>query len=251
MSCCAVERTDEALGLTDASVRCGLASRLPELVVDIDGKRPSLEDIGGLNLCERDVLLARIRQETFGDRVESTVKCPGCGERLDVDFSLEAFVEHQKPRRSPRIEIKEGGWFQLSGDSTVFRLPTVGDLEAVEPERIAPGAGAVRALVARCVRSADGSSRFLARIERAAWKLAPQLSAELRADCAVCGQVLFVAFEVMSFVLREIQHAAARLYRDVHLLARWYHWREAEILDLPRRRRVEYVDALLADLRRT
>jgi hypothetical protein len=81
------------------------------------------------------------------------------------------------------------------------------------------------------------------------WRLSPQLNQELDAKCAECGETFSVIFNLESFVIQKLRRAARTLYRDVHLLARWYHWREEEILALPRRRRVQYVEALQSDLR--
>ena len=49
-------------------------------------------------------------------------------------------------------------------------------------------------------------------------------------------------FDARWFCLRDLRQKAAFIYQDVDLLARRYHWSEAEILALPRARRAAYVD---------
>jgi len=52
-------------------------------------------------------------------------------------------------------------------------------------------------------------------------------------------------FDVQSYVQRELRYDAEFLFEDVHQLATRYHWSEEEILSLPRKRRVQYVEMAL------
>ena len=48
------------------------------------------------------------------------------------------------------------------------------------------------------------------------------------------------------FTLRELRDQAVFIYEDTHLLAEHYHWPEAEILALPRERRLRYAQMVRA-----
>jgi hypothetical protein len=245
-----LEGRDEALVLAHPRSRASLVTDLlAQVSIPPDATSCVREQIATLTLGERDVLLARLRQENFGDQVESTATCPQCRERLDMDFSLEALLAHNRPQSTRGVVSQEDGWLSLANHAITFRLPTIADLEEMEQQAGLTTKEQRQWLIAQCVRPTPVPARLFARIERAMWRLSPQLSQELRARCAMCGLTFTAAFDVESFVLREIRLAARTLYRDVHLLARWYHWREEEILALPRQRRMQYIAELRSDLR--
>ncbi len=72
--------------------------------------------------------------------------------------------------------------------------------------------------------------------------MAPSLSGDLQGVCPECGASVTVHFEARWFCLRELRDRAAFLYQDVDLLARRYHWSEAEILSMPQGRRAAYAE---------
>jgi len=245
-----LEGRDEVLVLAHSRPGAPLVTDLlAQVIVALDETTPAREQVATLTLGERDILLAHIRQENFGDQLQSTSTCPRCHEQLDIDFSLEAFLIHYRPRLPRGVEPQENGWFRFANHNVSFRLPTGTDMEEMEQQAGLTYEQRRRWLIARCVSPTHVSARLLARIERAMWHLSPQLIQELGAQCAMCGANFSVTFNMESFVLRELRLAARTLYQDVHLLARWYHWREAEILSLPRQRRIRYVDELMSDLR--
>lgn len=105
-----------------------------------------------LSVTDLDVFIVRLRQHLMGDRIRADVKCraPNCGKRIDVDFSIDAYLHHHLPNRS-KLRLRgwsvkpaddEPGWFCLAprpsgkrgspvASQVQFRLPTVGDLLAV------------------------------------------------------------------------------------------------------------------------
>jgi hypothetical protein len=74
--------------------------------------------------------------------------------------------------------------------------------------------------------------------------LAPSLSDTLQGQCPECGMTVDVYFDIQQFVLRELANQASSIYEDVHLLAKYYHWTQAEILSLPHSRRTRYTELL-------
>lgn len=222
---------------------------LGQVVVDLDGTEPSRERLTALTLGERDILLARLRQQELGDKIESIATCPQCGKRLDMDFSLTAFLSHFQPKMPRGVEPDEEGWFRLREPNHTFRPPTSADLEALEMETDLKPSQRRRWLAQRCIEPLPERGRSISRIERAMAKLSPQLTQELEAKCAECGAGFSVAFDLAGYVLREFEQLSRTLIQDIHLLARWYHWRLEEILSLPRQRRIQFVNALGTDLR--
>jgi hypothetical protein len=68
--------------------------------------------------------------------------------------------------------------------------------------------------------------------------------AELMIDngCPACGYRWHSLFDIVSFFWIEISASARRLLGDVHLLARAYGWREADILAMSPLRRSYYLE---------
>jgi len=67
--------------------------------------------------------------------------------------------------------------------------------------------------------------------------VSPWVVTELAASCPACGGTHPVALDPYVIMRR----SASELYDEVHTLAWYYHWSEAEILVLPRARRQLYL----------
>ncbi|MGH7841772.1 MAG: hypothetical protein ACREQT_09680 [Candidatus Binataceae bacterium] len=201
-------------------------------------------DWAALPVTDVDAALLRIRQNLLGDLICTDLLCPAplCGKRIDVKFSIGEFLAHHAPSRVRGVGpagADNPGWFRLADGSAMFRLPTGEDIIAAAIER-----SPERELIRRCIRPAGLRTTLLRRALRAIETMAPSLSDELAAECAECGAAVRIYFDARSFALRELQGHAAFIYGDTHLLAHHYHWPEADILALPRDRRIHYVEML-------
>jgi hypothetical protein len=99
-------------------------------------------------------------------------------------------------------------------------------------------------LIRRCVPQRKVRARLRRRIDHAMLALAPRLSQMLNGVCPECHAAMNFYFDVQQFVLRELHEHAVAVFEDVHLLALYYKWQEADILNLPRTRRAYYAEAL-------
>jgi hypothetical protein len=70
----------------------------------------------------------------------------------------------------------------------------------------------------------------------------PQAELLLDLNCPACQHTWQVLFDIVSFFWMELSVQAKRLMREVHLLARSYGWREADILSMSAMRRQFYLD---------
>ena len=75
-------------------------------------------------------------------------------------------------------------------------------------------------------------------------ELDPQAALDLAAVCPACGVEFLAPFDAAEFLRQELMLTGDALFREVHLLASHYHWDEADILALPRRRRRRYLACL-------
>ena len=225
----------------DAEVALELARRL---ACTAPGRASCWEQ---LPVADLDALFLFLRQEHFGDLVRAEAVCPsnGCRKRIDISFKISEYLGHHPPRRPRGLELtEEPEWFRLRGASATFRLPCISDLLAVSdsehPER---------EIVDRCVRPRGQRGTVLRRIQRAMAAMAPNLCQELEAQCPECGASIRLHFDPQEYTLRELQGEAVSVHEDVHTLASVYHWPEADILALPRHRRVLYVEMALEERR--
>ena len=70
----------------------------------------------------------------------------------------------------------------------------------------------------------------------------PQADIQLNLSCPECGHKWWAAFDILSFLLKEIDAWAFHTLRDFHVLASAYGWSEAESLAMSNWRRQVYLE---------
>ena len=151
----------------------------------------------------------------------------------------------------PRTKADHLDW-SSENLALTFRLPNSADLLVAET---AGDAGKARdRIVERCVLSARRYDRAIEpgelsseEISALAGRMAdadPQGELLLNLSCPACDRQWQTLFDITRFVWDEISAQAARLLREVHVLARAYGWRESEILAMTPRRRHAYMEML-------
>ena len=195
-----------------------------------------------LSLTDLDTALLLTRQVLFGKRIRADAVCPsdGCGAPIEVSFYIPDYLTHHAPHQPRGVKPDaEPGWFQFQDGTISFRLPVVADRVA-----IAHHPHPKQELIQRCIRPPDLKARQLRRVENALEAIAPSLAGTLQGKCVECGADVEIFFDPQQFTLRELRNQAAFIYEDIHLLAFYYQWSEAEILALPRHRRMQYAETL-------
>jgi len=254
----AVTGADEMVALETSgaeSMAARVSSLLGQCVDYFDGieGEPIAETVRCLTIGDREALLLHLRALTFGDRIECVSTCPGCKASLESDLhvrdllvapSLDAPEWH-----ITEIRHEDGGAYRVT-----FRLPT-----GVDQEQVAINAGdpeAAAALVVRlCVGDLQRNGESVplgndlpACIVSHLDDLLPELDAqaELRLElaCAVCGVSFSALFDTASFLFRELETHGSGIYREVHAIARHYHWSEADILAMTPAKRGRYLDLI-------
>jgi hypothetical protein len=236
--------------------------------------------VRGLLVCDRDYLMLKLREMTFGARVDAVLGCRACGRRMDVTFSLEDVGVESRPlpQRFFSAELSPSGVFRdgegVEHREVEFRLPTGADQEAAAVAFDEDERAALELLFARLVRPAAGvvgqetgevretareaGEAFAARLPEAARseielcmrRLAPSVEVDLDGACPECGEPFETSFDLTTFFAAEMQNNLRGLERAVHLLAFHYHWSEGEILSLTRRKRQRYVEMVEEELAR-
>ena len=153
-----------------------------------------------LTAADRDRLLVAIYQRTFGDRIENTIDCQGCGQPFDIDFSLQAVVDSlEKNGAQPRVKALGGNRFETE-TGVRFQVPTGRDersIAALDPS------GAEAALL-RCCLPEDSAAASAAAVEELLAEIAPLVELELQARCPECGHSHALEFDIQNYLLQAL-----------------------------------------------
>jgi hypothetical protein len=197
-----------------------------------------------LSLGARNLCLLEVREALFGLDLPGVATCPNCQERLEFQMTT-----HSMRPEAPSGALREDR-FQSGPWEARYRLPSSRDLAAA---RDCPDTEAARAmLLARCVlqltRGGDATP-----VERLPNTIASELAAEVVAadpgaetlvdlSCPSCATCWTDPFDISTYLWVELRAQARRLLIEVHMLARVYGWREADILAMSAMRRQAYLE---------
>jgi hypothetical protein len=232
------------------AVERGLAilPRLAEVAGPFDRSRPggTQEFWGALTVTDFETALLGLRRFLFGDTVACLFRDNShpCGERMDLEFSITAFLGDTRPTAQRGVErvADDPRWFRLSGATDKklrFRLPSVQDQLAVLDE---PQAESL--LARRCIDTGKLNARTVARAEHVMEAMAPPVSRPLTGKCPGCGEPVTVSLHVARLVMDELQRSAAGAHEQIDVIAAAYHWNETDILAMPQRRRRAYAELI-------
>ncbi|MBC6420232.1 MAG: phage baseplate protein [Hormoscilla sp. SP12CHS1] len=205
----------------------------------------SQAELASLSIGQRDAYLLTLREITFGEEMNGWADCPQCSERLEFNMktSQMRLVEVLEPQVA-EYSLKMGEW-ELG-----FRLPNSWDLAAIVGETDVERAAA--RLRQRCLSWAlfEGvevgynhlpEEAIAAMVESIA-AADPQAEILLDLSCPACGHKWQVMLDIVWFLWKEISARAQRILQEVHMLARFYGWREADILSMSTVRRQCYLN---------
>lgn len=207
----------------------------------------SEEQLLKLPIGQRDGLALRLREVLFGSQLTSLAACPFCTERLELALDV---ADIRVPSNAP---AQEPLGLKLEGFALEFRLPDSQDLMLIET--VSNVDEARRVLFERCLLSASHEGQtcamdnlpeeILDQVEAAMSEADPQADVQLDLCCPACGHSWLATFDIASFVWSEINAWAQRVLNEVHLLAKAYCWREADILAMSPTRRRFYLERVM------
>ncbi|MBI3803972.1 MAG: hypothetical protein HY282_09460 [Nitrospirae bacterium] len=251
---------DPARGWTEATLVTALLGRC---VTRIGPYRPTEPLLRSLAVGDRDYLMLRLRQITFGPRVEMTLVCPRplCAKKMDADLDLAQISVAPRPMAPHHTLtlseagaiLDEQGRFQRE---VVFRIPNGEDQEAVRGWEMLDERERVVRLLSRCLASPPDavrrwSTRSVEEITAAMEQQSPQVEIDMELHCPECGGHFIHPFEIVPFFIKELLRDRGQFEREVHLLAFYYHWPLREILGLTRQKRRRYLELLTDELERS
>ncbi len=201
----------------------------------------SIEHVRALVLGDREQLLFRLNALSFGPSMDVAAMCPNaeCGEPLDIDVDLDVLAD----AASQQDDTSAAPVARLDGRAFAIRPLTGGDLECVAALAAEDPDAAAARLVETCVgepaRSGDG--RLRAAVAEGLVAFDRRAETIVHATCPNCGAQAPLLVDAGALVLDRMA-GKRRLLREVHIIARAYHWPEADILALPLERRRAYLD---------
>jgi hypothetical protein len=192
------------------------------------GDHPSPET---LPIGARDRRLLALRREWFGDAFEALIDCPRCASTVELTFDGRALdvASHELTGRIDEIE---------------FRFPDTTDLAAIR-DAIDLDDARTR-LAARCIGGEVQSPETIEAVAAALAAADPAADLTVAVTCPECGAAWEASFDPAAYLLRELDGAAMRLFREIDALALAYGWNEGEILSLSRARRRMYLRMVTA-----
>jgi len=210
----------------------------------------SEEQLLTLPIGQRDGLALRLRELLFGSQLTSVAICPVCTEQLE--FMLN--VADIKVAANPTTQTTQTPLtLALDGFELGFRLPDSQDLLVIET--ISRVDEARKLLLERCLLSVARNGQvckvdslpeeILDKVEAAMSVADPQAEVQLDLSCPACQHKWLATFDIASFLWSEINVWAQRLLNEVHLLAKAYAWREADILAMSPTRRRFYLERVM------
>lgn len=170
-------------------------------------------------LSDRDFIILKLRQMTFGDKIQSVIKCPNnvCGKPMDISFNLDQIPISVKPQKNQTITINLSKPFIDKNDrihrTVKFRLPNMGDFEAISETIATDDLKANNMLLARCVKEigdikkinetlvSSFHSTLRTQIEDSMDKCSPEVGLELQVQCPECKHEFVSLLDIYRFLL--------------------------------------------------
>jgi hypothetical protein len=263
-------REEELLAQARRAETASLVSAvLSRSVLRVGGISPVTEDVARQFLvADRQYLLLKFRQFTFGDLVRGDLFCPwaDCGRRVSIAFRIDDVPVEEAAERAPSYTLtlssRALGEEDEAEREVSFRLPNGADQEAVSGLLAENEAEALSLLLDRAIqrigprsppspgRVAALSALARAEIEAEMERLAPKVELNIETGCSECGRAFLAPFDLHRFFFGELRTDSELLYRQVHYLAYNYHWGESEIMAMPRHKRHKYIELLADEIER-
>ncbi len=176
------------------------------------------EIVRRLLVADRDYIILRLRQLTFGNRVEGTIICSQCDQKIDIDFDLDDIEVKHENELKPTFTmcLSKQAAYKTSGEihqEVEFRLPNGADQEEIAPWIGINEAKVLTELYARCIKRIGSienittdlirSLSILARreIEAKIREVAPSLDLNMKVKCPYCNLDFVDNFNIHSFFL--------------------------------------------------
>jgi hypothetical protein len=203
------------------------------------------DELASLTVGQRDAYLLKLRELTLGSLLNGVIDCPKCRERLEFQLNAPDFFLIDPTHSQATNQVLQVEAFEVG-----FRLPNSWDLAAISTCSDTATADAL--LLQRCISQVRRNglditpqelpAELITQLSNQMVEADPQAEILLSLNCTACGYEWKALFDILSFFWTELVAQAKRLLQEVHTLARFYGWRESDILAMSARRRQSYLE---------
>ncbi|MDX8391054.1 MAG: hypothetical protein R8K53_00545 [Mariprofundaceae bacterium] len=228
---------------------CANSEHMPDAVTqclsaaldDIGGQQADANRVAALSVGDRQHLMRHLQILLHGDAVWYSATCTQCHADFDFQLELSQLPVKTAGQGYPFAEVA------TSAGLCRFRIPTGRDQSALSG--FADEEQACVELLHRCLLCVDGekaaegivfSTDDREAIESALEEIAPDIGCEISVCCLACKTENRVALNPYACIGKSGQ----QIIPEVHKLAWYYHWGEAEILAMPSQRRQHYLNMI-------
>lgn len=211
-------------------------TRALSLALDrLSGKAPTPERVAGLCVADRQFLMRELERHLGSEGGWLQADCRNCGERFDFQIRYADLPVQAAGPGYPQVQI------DVDGRQLGFRLPTGADQEELLSDRESmTQTWLLKRLVVDGELPEPPGQDVAAAAEAALEAISPGIVLTVQVACPACE----TGNEVELDPYQAIHRQSDALLQEVHELAMHYHWREADILDLPRERRQRYLQLI-------
>jgi hypothetical protein len=201
------------------------------------------EQLSAQPVAERNLLLLRLHELSFGPLLSAFGICPKCGARLEFAVPVAGMASglESQSRAGSIAWSEEGRQYQL-------RCVTTDDLLASLD--VPDMSAAQECLLSRCLEVSPARDPERPSASPAVLQKFEQLHAAAELSCAIecpgCSSHEFLDLDIARFLWAEVRNAARRLLGEIHELAYAYGWSEQAIARMAASRREAYLEMLSA-----
>jgi len=215
---------------------------LSQVVNQIGNHKVDFDLVKNLCVADRQFLMLQLAQMLGNDHVWLHSDCDNCNEPFDVS------VARSQLPVEPAGQSYPFALAEVQGCKIRLRIPNGADQEKITG---LDDAHAIRKLLQLCIVTLQPKRDFdefiasltnsdLEIIDTALDESSPAVCASVITQCPVCEASQNVYLDPYQALFTD----ANTLYQQVHMLAYYYHWNEADILALPKSRRRFYLSMI-------
>lgn len=227
------------------------------------------EYIRKMPVGDRNFLVLKLREITFGNKIDAVIQCPDadCNKKMDISFLLSNLpvkylndgIQYHNYTVKNKNHLK-----QFPVEITFeYRLPNGEDQELLAKDVLKNEKEAVEKLLARCVFKINGKQKdikstieslpktILSELENEIKRVSPGIETRIEAICPECFKKFEFEFNIAEWFINEMTYNTDIFFRQTHLIAFYYKWTEREILLLERSRRIKYAEMISEELKTT
>jgi hypothetical protein len=215
------------------------------------------EELGTLPIAERNVLLLRLHELSFGPWLSVFGVCARCGAQFEFTVHSAELISHVAAQ-SPGDRVtwtEDGRDYRLRAVTTDDLLATLGlpetdtaqDLLLARCLEVSPAISqAASPSVSQPVSPAAGQRAASPAVRKRFEQLNAASELSCSVDCPGCCSHELLDLDMARFLWTEVRNAARRLLGEIHQLASAYGWSQQAIAEMSAGRRGAYLEMLSA-----